>query len=546
VKLAKSQQSFLILTGLLSVSFVFYWPTVGAGFVTDFIGWQERFDAGTFSDFLMCFGYPGLQQINCLIFYLLYKLFGLTGLPWYIIFSGLHALNAWLVYLLAIKTGSAFRINMKPIVALVASLIYLLNPYSVEVVVWKVCIHYLISSGLILTGLLFVLDYLESGRKKFLWVIHGLLFIALFTLELAFITPVLYLVLIGLMNTGKRPHHKVGSDLLLIVVPQALLVLSYLGLSKLLLGNWVGHYGTDAHLSFPVYNMISTEFQYLVKYLFHFRFTPYTIQDPVYQMLSTPIAAFFILFIGLSVLVIFIINFQRLSAKVKYSVFLLSGFFISILPVSNLFFAYLQLSENDRYGYLAFIFLAILLAYIFSLFHRSIFFFFAAAWLLISGFLTVQLIAGWQQSQQVYISLAENFEWYDSEQVYILNLPDNYRGIFMYRIIGKESGLPEVLQYRLGKQGIPKITDIMQYNMVNKKDGVSVQQTGPLSLKVEFNQWGNWWWRNGIGGSSYETNDYTVENMGHHYILTLKEMPDNAIFLYQDGPDWKQFHFSFE
>ncbi|MCB0634298.1 MAG: hypothetical protein KDD15_31415, partial [Lewinella sp.] len=70
------------------------------------------------------------------------------------------------------------------------------------------------------------------------------------------------------------------------------------------------------------------------------------------------------------------------------------------------------------------------------------------------------------------------------------------------------------------------------------EDGVVVinDSTG---LKVTFNQWGNWWWRRGIGASSYRDSAFIFHNEGHDYRLEWRERPGQARILYQDGVAWK-------
>ena len=72
-------------------------------------------------------------------------------------------------------------------------------------------------------------------------------------------------------------------------------------------------------------------------------------------------------------------------------------------------------------------------------------------------------------------------------------------------------------------------------------DGVKVEQTGPMQLKVTFNQWGNWWHRNGIGASSYENEYYKAEILDYPYQVTFKQFPEGSVIIYQDGPEWKEF-----
>jgi hypothetical protein len=64
-----------------------------------------------------------------------------------------------------------------------------------------------------------------------------------------------------------------------------------------------------------------------------------------------------------------------------------------------------------------------------------------------------------------------------------------------------------------------------------------------MQIKVIFNQWGNWWHRNGIGGTSYENEFYKVETLDFPYLLTFKQFPEGSVIIYQVGKEWHEFTF---
>src|SRR5689334_21957970 len=98
----KKQHYFLFAVFYLLI-LVLYFPTRQAGFVMDFIAWQEKFNQYPVTAALTNFGYHAQQQFFLLLFYLLYKLFALNGIYWYLIFSFLHALNGWLLFRLFVR-----------------------------------------------------------------------------------------------------------------------------------------------------------------------------------------------------------------------------------------------------------------------------------------------------------------------------------------------------------------------------------------------------------------------------------------------------------
>ncbi len=108
-------------------------------------------------------------------------------------------------------------------------------------------------------------------------------------------------------------------------------------------------------------------------------------------------------------------------------------------------------------------------------------------------------IANWKQSAIVIDKLTSNFERFNSGNIFILNTPDNFHGANVFRNFGLESPIAETIFVRGGKDMRAQVRDVLYYNMENIADSVKIAQVGKNSLKISFAQWGNWWWRHGIG-----------------------------------------------
>ena len=61
-------------------------------------------------------------------------------------------------------------------------------------------------------------------------------------------------------------------------------------------------------------------------------------------------------------------------------------------------------------------------------------------------------------------------------------------------------------------------------------------------VRVSLNHGGNWWWYEGHGAQSYETDDYKVSmgKVGYFYDLTLKHPASGYLMLYSVGDKWKK------
>ncbi|MDQ3016684.1 MAG: hypothetical protein M3R25_08200 [Bacteroidota bacterium] len=538
-----SSRNVLVLC--LVASLISFIPSIGAGFVFDFPGWQDDYNHGKFSDIINCFGYPGNHQLLHLVFYSFYKLFGVQGLPWYLFFTILHGLNGYLLYHVIIIWMKQWGAKLNYSMALLGVGIFLLHPYNVEPVVWKVCVHYLLSLMAILGIMYFFSQYLqERKRKHLIW--SGVIYLgSLFLLEISFVTPLL-ITLAGFNIWLIAEHRKTILRPLLQYASMIWVILgSYLMLNVLTLGALVGHYGAKVHLKFDLITTAMSELKYVVKHFFFARYFSFKTKSLLFdQILSYPAIPFFFMTGFIIVSLFYFIRIRKVKPHWHLIYFGFTASMIFILPVVNLFFNHLLTGMNDRYSYMPLAFLMIGFTALLSISSKKWLYIFPVIYLVISIYLQQKTLAAWNDSTQILRSLKSDFRWHDAPYVFVLNSPDNYNGIVMTCMINGPTGIDELLDYQTDRPYEGKMYDIFQFNMTTPTDGVKVEQTGPMQLKVTFNQWGNWWWRNGIGGSSYENEFYKVDIQDYPYILTFKLFPEGAVIIYQDGWKWKEFDMS--
>jgi hypothetical protein len=519
----------------------FYWPTWNAGFVTDFTGLLERLDGSPARDILTSFGYPAQQQVLNFFLYLFYHAFGAAPLPWYLIHTGMHALNGLLLYLLVRRVSLYFGAASYQFAAVAATALFLLSPYQSEPVVWRVCFNYLLSTALLLKAISATVDWVSRNRLHFPWMPLLFFTIALFTFELAFSFPVLCLILLGFHGLQQKTWQRFPLRVFYLVVPQLLLIGGYLSLNRLTLGKWIGHYGAETHLNLSPGLLLGTAFQYTAKLIGWARHYPYTYKDQLFQWVTQPsflVVAVSLLLIGLILLVR---RFCRLSPSVKAAALFALCFPGALLPVLNIYFNYLLLVENDRHSYLASAFLFAAMGLLISRLPRYGRLLMLGLFLLPSALLLWRTNRFWKESTIVYHQLLDGFRWHEAEEVFILNLPDNLNGVMIFRDYGNDGQtFLDALEYLKGRPYRGTLREVASYNMTSSADGVAVTQPSPDSLTVTFDQWGNWWWRNGLGATNYQTDQYQFYNKGHHYELKWVAPPDNDTpVLFQDGAVWK-------
>ncbi len=534
---------YLIFGFLWIVAMITFFPARHAGLVYDFIGWQEAYDQGTWVDIIHCFGYKGMHQVLHLFFYAFYRLLGTNAIGWYVLFTTFHAFLGFLVYVWLRKIQETYGFRLFSGAALAGALFVLLHPHSTEVVIWKVCIHYILS-GIWLTGIMILyLDFVKTGIRKRLYWLWFLYAVSLFTLEVSYIYPAVMLLMVLTYAVQQKSISVFLNHLKAVIVPMFLILAAHLLLNRATLGSWVGHYGAEVHLNPDLLTIAANELKYLIKHLALLRFSTFQVKVAVFDTLSNPLIAFQVLLGLLVVAVFWAIRLHRFRIKTKMAFLGLFGFFLLILPVANMFFYHLMLAPNDRFGYVATILLSLFILVLIDAIPTRIKYFFLSIWLGLNIYFQQKLVHAWKDSNIIFESLIEDFRWYDRDEIINLALPDNYNGLLIYSVIDEPSGFKEVLEYNRRQKFEGTMYDVYLYNMMTLNDGVSVNQVGPDRIKVEFNQWGNWWFYNGIGAGNYENEYYKVVNEGHHYILEVKEPARDATFIYQDGLSLKEFKF---
>lgn len=514
---------------------LFYFPTRHAGFVTDFTGLLQRFEGSTAAGILNSFGFPALQPVLNAILYTWHTWFGIQPLPWYLLQTSLHALNALLLLRLGQTLGRYLQLPRARSIGWAAAFFFLLSPYASEPVTWRVAQNFLLATAIVLGTSKLTLNWVATPKADHWWAIQALFVLGLFTFELALILPLLCSLLIGSLPDGNWRQWRRLS------LPQFAGLGLYFLLNRWLLGTWIGHYGAEVHLRFEPKLLLANGLRYAAKHLFLARDWPHPAKQWLFDGLAQPWAAYGLGGLSIIALIIGLVYWQKLPAQGRLIVIAIIAFGLALAPVLNLYFNYTLHLENDRYGYLASAFLLLGLSAALYGLPRWARLPLLLAYLAAYSFFLWQHNQYWQHSAQVYNQLLQDFEYPNRPAAFLLNLPDNFKGAPMFRdYSGQDRAFQDALKYIKQKPYEGKLYEVAQYNMTRLTDGATATVDSTGTLRVEFNQWGNWWWRRGIGmGPGYNTPVYEVESEGHHYFLRLREPVPNAVFLVQRGPKWE-------
>jgi hypothetical protein len=537
-----TRAEWLWLPIFIVVALVAFWPAREAGFVTDWLGGQERYEVGTIWDAFRSFDWVAILPVLFVTNFSLYKIFGIEWLPWFLIFTGLHALNGWQLFRLVGRLLAGKRGQNGDWAAVATGFLFLLSPFNVEPIVWKACIQYPLSLFFLLTALHQALRFFENYRPRHAIFINALFLVSIYLTEWNIIWPAIFLLFVGIHTYAHGDWWKLGRRLGWLVLPQVVLLAIWFVLNKIFLGHWVGHYGTGTHLKFDLAAIISTELKYLAKYAGFVRFYEHPVKEEVFGWFNRPTviwgmaAALALLFVA------WLFFLKKMKPRLQWAGFGLAAFFAALLPVSNLFFYLLLWSENDRYGYYASGFFWMAVALILAGLPRWMFGMLLVALLAVSSFFMFKMTRTWSESEAVYQSLTQDFRWYDKDEIIILASPDNLRGVFLMRIIGEPCGFDEALALRRREPFKGKIWEVTQFNMTSPNDGIKVEKldsdsTG-MTYKVRFAQDGNWWWRDGIGAGELENEVFIYKPKEWHVEVTLKEKHPNHAVIYPVGGKW--------
>lgn len=515
---------------------LFYFTTRKAGFVTDFTGLLSRFEGQTAAGIWDCFGFPALQQVLNAILYTWHSVFGIQPVPWYLLQSSLHALNALLLLQLGKALSERLNLPNAHLIGWIAAFLFLLSPYASEPVTWRVAQNFLLSTAVILGTARLTLDWMDTPNRRQWIQIQGLFILGLFTFELVLIIPLLSSLLLLMLPNGS------GSKWRRLSLPQFGGVGLYFLLNRLILGSWVGHYGAEVHLRFEMQSILGNGLRYAAKHLLFVRNWPHAAKQWLFEGLAQPAVALGLGGIIVALLAAGLIFRHRLNSRWQLSVIAFTGFGLALLPVLNLYFNYTLHLENDRYGYLPSAFLMLAIAAGLSALPRWGRLPLLLAYLGCSSFFLWQHNQYWWKSTQVYQQMLNDFDYYEAPAAYLLNLPDNFQGAPMFRdYSGEDLAFRDALKYIKQQPYNGQLYEVAQYNMTRLTDGATATVDSSGTIRVEFNQWGNWWWRRGVGmGPGYDTEGYEVDSKGHHYFFLLKAPAPGAVFLIQEGLEWKE------
>lgn len=529
-----TNNKWLIYICLFLVAALLYWPTRHAKFVSDFYDWIYTYDNhyNSIADLLTCFGYHSLHQMYHIPFFAMYKLFGLSYLPWFVLFIGLHAGSAFFIYSVLKWLLNALKLNAN--LALIGGLVFLVFPYQTEPVVWGATIHYVLMVFGVTFSMYAFLKGFVGGQKGWLFVGGIAYVLASLTLEqpllLCLFFPVFCWVVLRLLHNNSQ-----GKWWWFVTLFFILYVPVYFLLNKVVNGVFIGHYGAETHLAVNISAVFDLFFLFLGKLTVFMRYIPHSLNVFLIKVLKHDV--FHIVSIASVILGCGYLWFKHkhLSHFLILLATLLLGFLLATAPILNIDSSWTYSVASDRYGYLPSVFFIMVLVLIMAQFLNKNAKFVYVPYLVLCLFILSKNIKLYKAAGIICKQQVTTFPNLKNGHIYLLNLTDNHMGAHVAR-----NGFFNMLQVHKGLQ-LPDsdITVVSLMGTHRLLDSVITQPLGGDSLLVKTAGNGqysnNWFWRKSAGASSYETEQLKV-TYGYNawsYVVHFKQLkPNDAVFAF--------------
>ncbi len=528
-------RGFLLFVFFFMLTFGLYYPTAHARFVFDFIDWFGVYESEGWRGFLVDFHDVALRPVSHLINYPLHFLLGLDATAWLILATSIHAATAAIAYCFIRKSLMLSHVARPDFIAFFSSLFFLISPYQTEALVWGGDFFYLPTALFLICSLGQFLSFADTGQASYLYRYLLFFLFSVFCHEIGFIIPILAaLFIVALPDMSSNGQGKRGLLMKTVFLPLAFLPI-YLLLDKIFLGQWIGHYGASVHLHFDIKEVFGKLNMYAAKF---YLFAPFW-KPHIYIWCRKPI----MIYLTISIM---LISALALMAPLKgralrYALVFVFATVVSLAMVLNLYLVDFINIQSDRLGYFAAIFAFVPLMVALSRCPRILAYTGAVLFTVLSLYTLNINISSWHHAGQLAMALDKDFKYAKAENLYILNLPDNYKGAYIYRCRaqGKYAQKQKMLY---GGDFHAKEIDVLSYNLNDASDSVTVEKISDSSLRVSFTKWGSWFWRNTCGASSYEDSlvRVDIDAWNHSYIATFKNKKPGDVFLYQAADHWRR------
>ena len=399
-----------------------------------------------------------------------YKLWALNPTGYHFTSVVMHSVNSFLVFLISFLLISKTQVFQRRIwnLSLFSGFMFLVLPSHTEVVSWISGRADVIAAFFCLSSFCTYLSYKRHPKISYLLISLVLFVCALFSKESVVIYPFVilsYEIYSYIIEEDK--NHKLVHTAFLPLIYCILLGL-YLLFRYAAMGTIIGVYGSDVHLNFELRRIFCNLILLSARAIL-----PPMPEVVWIALISTGITA-------AAAVVIF--NMKRRTkpslseiyrAMPKVLCFLVIAFVISLLPVINLPASPFDI-KGERFIYLPSAFSSIFIIFLFAFIikNRKRF---VISFICLLLFLWISLYRSnrnWSIAGEISKNILTSLETAGTaDRLYIINLPDNINGAYIYR-----NGIQEAIRL-FGNAGQFKNITVISYNSIYKIDD-TVEVTG--------------------------------------------------------------------
>lgn len=353
---------------------------------------------------------------------------GLNAFYWHAINILMHSVNAMLVMTFTQRiVSSRLSCVLKRAVGVLAGILYLLHGSHSETVAWISGRTDLVAAFFVLLSMNCLLAYLNRPSLLRCIATSMLCALAMLSKESAIMLPfILIIILVGsILNTAGRCI-PVGS--IRLIISLLLLVPLYVAVRYFFVGEFVGGYGANKHLSFSAVRIVAVASSYA------FRSIAPTLSDSSVFVNVLSVAC--IVSVG-----IFVFRLVKNSGKNDWYIAgtLLLCFVVSTLPAISLGTSLFD-SQGERFIYIPSIFISILIAYaVCRKPLRIVVKVSISLYIIIHSYSLHTSARHWKDAGQLAEAILQQIDELNlSGPVDFLCVPDNIKGAYVFR-----NGLPE-------------------------------------------------------------------------------------------------------
>lgn len=296
------------------------------------------------------------------------------------------------------------------------------------------------------------------------------------------------------------------------------------------------HYGVEHLEGWSPVIIFSTLLKYFFKLFGFVHFMEYPVREKLYGWCND--YKHVLLVWGTVAAVFSILVFKtKFKREAKFVVVLLLFAFIVLLPVLNMYFMFLSNIENDRLSFFATPFLYLTAAFLITRFPAYVYLPISIGILLLMKKLLGLYTWYWINAATVQQHTLDSFRWFDKEKVYILNLPQNFNGAYIYH---KNWRFAVAMLVKNNHDILKQIETVAGQNMYDINDGITVTPIDTATYNISKNGWG-WFWNGPFGATDYETDDFIFRLKENGYTVKFKHpLKESDVVVYQNGGNWEE------